>query len=242
MVPWKLQSSTEALGRAFTRPMGMNELGFYYDACYNLTADIYFHCAVETEGTRGDDLFRYENIFRTWKAVKQRYPLSGAKIQGDFGTDAVEFVVSEKLLAGVVPGELNFSPVNSAEDIDRMIDDMIHGTQRDLHNLPFRLIVLHQLDQPHRWHVIFNCMHSTGDAISSANFHCMFFDVLALGISPVVPDLQERLAVVVPTEDLNPTRKMSVARQRWRYAMASVLYTIRDSKIQVRTLMQSVSS
>lgn len=233
MAPWKLMSSDDALGRTFSRPMGVTELGFYYDACYNLTADVYFHCTIATEGSRGDQLFNYDNIFRTWTAIKQRHPLFGAKFRGEFGTDTVEIVVSEKDLAGVVDGELNFSTVSSQDELDQLISSWIHGPQRDFHCLSYKLYILRRTDQPHLWHIVFDCLHVLGDAAAGSSLCCAFFDILALGITPVVPDLKERLAAVVSSDDLNPTKKMNVSRQRWRRAMAAVIYDIRESRIQV---------
>lgn len=233
MVPWKLISSNDTPGRTFARPMGSTELGFYYDACYNLTADVFYHCSIATEGSRGDQLFCYENVLKAWIAVKQRYPLAGARLQGQFGTDTVEIVVSEKLLAGVVPGELNFGSVASLDDVDPMINDLIHGTQRNFHDLPFKVFILRQEDQPHRWHAIFDCMHALGDGTSGATLYRTFFDILALGHDPIVPDLEERLTVAVPSDDLNPSKKLNTACQRWRRAIAATLYHIRESKIQV---------
>lgn len=239
MAPWTLQSSSELRGRTFTRPLGLNELGFYYDACFYLIADVYFHCEIETRGPHGDDLFHYDNVANAWIAVKQRYPLLGAKIEGQFGSDDVHFVVSEKGLAELTPAELFFDSMSSSEDVARLIEEMVRGPPRNFHDLPNRLFIIRQLDTPNRWHVIFNFYHCSNDGTASANACCKFFDILALRITPLVPDLEERLAMVVPAEDLNPTKKMRLPRQRWRRAIAYVLWNIRDSRLQVCFILDS---
>lgn len=233
MAPWTLSSSSTLPGRTFTRPLGLNELGFYYDACFFLIADVYFCCEIETKGPHGDDLFHYDNVANAWIAVKQRYPLLGAKIGGQFGSDDVHFVVSEKKLAELTPGELFFDSVSSEEDVSRLIEETVRGPPRNFHDLMNRLFIIRRLDKPNRWNVIFNFHHCTNDGSASANTCCKFFDILALRITPLVPDIAQRLETILPAEDLNPTKKMKLPHQRWRRAIAYVLWNIRDSRLQV---------
>lgn len=240
MAPWTLESTSPSLGRTYTRPLGLDEYGFYLDSCFNGTADFLYNFMVETTEEIGEKLFTEANVSRTWTAVKQRFPLLGSqlRVNDDDIHDAASFVVSEKLLAEHLPGQIVFGSISSADEAQYLIEETFGGPQRNFLELPVRVFILKRTDQPTIHHVFINTVHFVGDATSSSTFNRTFFDILTSPPSNAseVPDLQERLAMVPAAEDLNPTLKMNKARQRWRCAIADTLYHIRSSRIQVSTV------
>ena len=234
MAPWVLEHTSSALGRTYSRPLGLNEHGFYLDSCFNGTADFIYHFMVETEQLVGEKLFEQENVSRTWTAIKQRFPLLGSQLRIDDIYDASSFVVSEKLLQEHLPGQLNFGTISSAEEAQELIVQLIEGPQRNFTKLPVRIFIFKRTDNPTMHHVFINSVHFVGDATSSSTFNRTFFDVLTSPPSDVyIPDLEERLAMVPAAEDLDPTLKMTQARQRWRRAMAHIIYHNRAARNQV---------
>lgn len=202
MAPWVLESNTASLGRTFTRPLGTNELGFYYDACFNMTAEMVSGIIIRSLTPEGDALMEYENVSKAWVALKQFYPLLGAKTRGAIGTDAVHLAVSERLL-------------------------------RSFYNTPARLLIVRHSNEPHHWYLATSVAHFITDTASATNYVRVLCDLLTFSRLPGIPDLEKRLAMIVPAEDLNPARQQTLSRQRWRFAIAGVIYSIRINKLQV---------
>lgn len=230
-------SSTAADGRTYTRPLGAIETTFYWDFVFNGTADLPCPYVLESNGRRGRDLFTPENITRAWMQVKQRHPLLAARVEvRDEDTKSVHFVVSERRMVEQLPGEIVFQSVAGAEQVSRFIEDIGRGPQRVSSRLPARLFVVTRTDLPNLHHVISNTAHFIADGVSHVAWTRSFFQALATPHAPIqnVPDLEERLALLVACEDLNPTLRLSKPQQRWRRAIAAVLLSIRDSKLQVR--------
>lgn len=184
MPSWILQSQSKSEGRTYARNLGIDELGFYYDACFHNTADAYYHHAIETKGLHGDAIFHYDNVVKAWTFLKRIFPLFGARFEGPFGTDDVKFVVSERQLAGVKPGEITFDTLPSAQDVDQFIKETRRGPTRNFYDTLNRLFIIRQTDTPHRWHVIFTFCHCTNDGTACASASCKFFDLLTLQHTP----------------------------------------------------------
>lgn len=238
MAPWTLESTSASRGRTYSRPLGLNEHGFYLDSCFNGTADFTTHYLVETTVEDGARIFGEENVARTWRAVKQRYPLLGTQVRVNDMYWSASFVVSEKLLENYLPGQLIFQTVASAQEVLDMIEEILHGPPRNFNELPVRIFILKRSDKPNLHHVLLNTVHFVGDNTSTTTFARTFFDILA---SPPpeaiqVPDLEERLEMVPAGEDLNPTLKLSKPRQRWRRAIAHIICENRTKKSQVSDL------
>lgn len=232
MAPWTQLNTTEG-SRTYTRPLGLNETGYYWDSAFDGTSDVIFQYVAQTLNPHSSDLFSQENVVRAWTAVKQRFPLLGARIQLKDGCDALHFVVSERRLTELLPGELTFGAVENAEEVSQFIDDLIRGPQRSFLDLPARMYVLRRTGQTGLYHIVLNVSHVITDAVAQATLCRTFFDLLSSPSIDFVPDLENRLAMAAASEDLNPTLRMSKPRQKWRRAIAIVLLTIRQSKMQV---------
>ena len=240
MAPWVLESDTESLGRTFARPLGVNELGFYYDACFEMTAVMVAAAVLETKDDETDALLAYENICKAWINVKRIYPVLGAKVRCEVGTDNVCLSVSEKLINEVNPSEIVYTSSHSAVESSRMLHDFTYRSQSSFHDTPARVLIIRHLWEPRRWHVATAVSHFISDALSSTHNMRVFIDLLAFPGMPDVADLETRLAMAVPTEDLSPTRRLRTSAQRWRFAIAGVIHTLRNSKIQVRMAVMIV--
>lgn len=233
MAPWVLESNTASLGRTFTRPLGTNELGFYYDACFNMTAEMVSGIIIRSLTPEGDALMEYENVSKAWVALKQFYPLLGARTRGAIGTDAVHLAVSEKLLAQTDTNEIIFATSRDGEDSLRVVYNFMYGPQRSFYNTPARLLIVRHSNEPHHWYLATSVAHFITDTASATNYVRVLCDLLTFSRLPGIPDLEKRLAMIVPAEDLNPARQQTLSRQRWRFAIAGVIYSIRINKLQV---------
>ncbi|OBZ75806.1 hypothetical protein A0H81_04304 [Grifola frondosa] len=232
MSTWKILPSTQVLGRTYSRPLDGNETSFYWDRVFNGTADVVWHYTVQVKGPRGKDLFHQNHVRRAWISLKQRHPLLGSRLELRDGTDVVNCIVSEKRLAQLFPGEVIFCDISSAEEVSRLVERTMLKPPVLLAHLPARIIILRLADEPSIFHVLFHVTHLITDATSGATIARTFFELLSLPPVERVPDLEERLAMVVSSADLNPTLQLSKARQRWRRAAAKVIYSIRQSKLQ----------
>ena len=231
---WSLiSSSSPSSGRTYARPLGLNETSFYYDRIFNGTADIIWRYVVQpTDRAKNTALFSDENVQRAWAALKQWYPLLAVRMDDSNGMDAIKFVVSEQTVNRHQPDEVVLRTVSSPAEVDALIWRLIRDDPMSDHHLISRLFVFACQDRPGTYEVLFRAAHSIADGISGATIARTFFDVLT---SPpgYIPPLEERLAMALPYDQLNPTNQMSPARQRWRRAIARVTFLNLRRKLAV---------
>ena len=233
---WSLISGSEspAGAKVYARPLALNEHSFYYDRIFNGTADIIWHHLVQETGPgkATPSLLAEDNVKRAWIALKQWYPLFGAQMDDSEGEHAVKFVASEQALSTCHPDEVVFTPVSSNAEVQTVVDRLMRIAPMEDHHLLSRVLVFPLKDEPEKCHFLFRAAHAICDGISGATIARTFFDVLA---SPPVPppSLEERLAMALPYSELNPTKKLSTARQRWRRAIAQVIFLNRTSQFAV---------
>ena len=231
---WTLHSSSPQLGKTYSRPLGLNETSFYFDRIFNSTADIVWRYRVqETDHSKGKALFSEENVKRAWATLKQWYPLVGARMDDSDGMDAVKLVVSERALSSHHPDEVHFRTVASFTEVQDLVQKLMRDDPMADNHLISQLFVFTHRHQPGTYEVLFRAAHSITDGISGATIARTFFDVLA---SPPtqIPPLEERLAMALSCDLLNPTNKMCLARRRWRRAIAQVTFLNRRRKLAVR--------
>ncbi|OJT06211.1 hypothetical protein TRAPUB_2933, partial [Trametes pubescens] len=220
---WSLVHSTPAEGRTFSRSLGPTEHSFYYDRILNGTADIIWHYIIEvTEPAQGPLLFGEQNVARAWATVKQHYPLLASRMEPQ-PDDTVKFYVEEHALSQHKQGELTVRTVRSADEVATVIRDGIRDKPTEASHIMTRVFVFARADKPGTYEVLFQAAHAISDGISGATLARTFFDVLS---SPPIqaPALEKRLAMAVPSNVLNPSLKMSLARQRWRRAIGKVTF------------------
>ncbi|KAI0374887.1 hypothetical protein BV20DRAFT_1010609 [Pilatotrama ljubarskyi] len=220
---WSRIQSTQESGRTFARPLGLTETSFYYDRVFNGTADIVWHYRVEQADTaQARVVFSEDNVKRAWATLKQYYPLLGSRmeLQDD---DTVVFVVTERALSQHQPDEVTLRTIDSAEDVEAVVWRNIRDKPMEDGHITARIFILARKDKAGTYEVLFKAAHAISDGISGATIARSFFDVLC---SPPIrgPPLEERLAMALPPEALDPALRLSASRQRWRRAVGKVIF------------------
>lgn len=232
---WSLLSSSSTTGKTYTRLLGLNEHSFYFDRVFNGTADIVWRYLVEeTDRASGAALFSDSNVRTAWSTLKQWYPLLGARLDDSRGVDAIQFVVSDHSVFYHHPDEVNFLFAKSSEEVEAYIWMLQRDKPTQDHHLLSRLFIFRHEGQTGKYEVLIRIAHAIGDGISGATIARTFFDVLTSPPAPL-PKLEERLAMALPTDLLNPTKNLNPVRQRWRRAIARVVFLNRRQKLAVRT-------
>ncbi|KAI0362094.1 hypothetical protein OH77DRAFT_1416302 [Trametes cingulata] len=221
---WSLVNpATPAYGRTFTRRLGVTETSFYYDRVFNGTADLLWQYRVEEPAAaQGHSVFTEENINRTWATLKQYYPLLGSRMELR-DDDSVVFVVQEHALLRHQQGEVTIRTISSAAEVEATIWRSIRDKPIEDHHVMARVFVFAHTDKPGTYDVLFKAAHAITDGIAGITLARTFFDVLCSPPIDILP-LEERLAVALPLEALNPALKMNLARQRWRRAIGKVTF------------------
>jgi hypothetical protein len=235
MVHWKLCSSaTQYPHRTFERPLGLTELGFYWDSNFEGTADTLQHAIVEIEHPL---LISVENITRTWIMLKHQFPLLGSYLAERREGEEVVFVVEEDRLDTCGPDEIAFQPISSLQEAQKFVDSAVNG-QRLLSNvLLARLFILPRTDEKARAHIVIHVAHCVTDGIANATLLRRFLDILSSAPCDQAWKIEERLALAVASEDLVPTSTINAtARKRWHRAIGHTLTSIRVAKITVPLL------
>lgn len=221
MSPWTIISSNP---RVYRRPLGANELGFYWDSCFDGTADTSQICSVECFS---DSLRQKDVVEDAWNTLKQYFPLLGAQITTE--GDLASFDISEKRLRTCNPLEVTFPP----GDLESLVNLIQTGDRQLSDTLLARVFILSNPSQPRHFHILITIAHLISDGMSNTSLMRNFLNLLG-GASMQVPSLDTRLALAVSTQDLAPSLRLPLARQRWRWAVAAVISGIRQRKYSVR--------
>ncbi|KAH9854227.1 hypothetical protein C2E23DRAFT_858819 [Lenzites betulinus] len=220
---WSLVNSSPTTGRVFSRTLDPSEHSFYYDRITNGTADVIWHYTVElADPAQGPLTFGKQNVIRAWTTVKQHYPLLAARM--DPQTDGtVKFVVEERALSSHQPEEVTVRNISSVDEAFAVIWRGIRDKPMEDSHIISRVFILARTDKPGTYEVLFKAAHAISDGISGATLARTFLDVLSSPPFQTDP-LEQRLAMAVPSNVLNPSLKMSLARQRWRRAIGKVTF------------------
>ena len=176
MTPWTLHPpADEDSGPTFTRPLSLNESGYYFDCCFHGTTDLVWHYIVHSD----PELFAEANVHRAWRFLKHRYPLLGSRVCTKDNSPALLFEVAVERLDQTLPGELTFKTITGAHEALTVIDEIIHGPQRAFGLLPARLFILERLDDTTTHHVVVNTAHFIADGFSHIMLCRTFFDLLS---------------------------------------------------------------
>jgi len=229
---WTAVGDSSPPNRVFTRPLDVNEIGFFHDGTFNGVADMAEHYVVHT--TR-DSLFEFSNVARTWIALKRIFPLLGATTKEvDYDVPSASFTIAEADLAVTRPGEIDLLTANSEAEVHQFVEQLISGPRQLSSNLLSRVYIFSRGDDAGLYHAVIHIAHLITDGMSALALVRTFFDILSLPPTTHVPDLVARLALCVGSENLNPNRNLPLARRRWRRAIGWVIHHIRDPKIQVK--------
>ncbi|PFH54286.1 hypothetical protein AMATHDRAFT_53176 [Amanita thiersii Skay4041] len=228
---WTLEDAPLDGGIIYSRPLGHTELGFYWDSLFNGTADSVKHLEVGVFGEAAASIFAAPNVERAWLVMKRKFPLLGAQLREHIDRRHVHFTVSEDQLGRINLDELEFKEVSSEAEVQEFIFSLLNEPRRLSNELLARVSILPRTEKYQRQHVIFQSAHCITDGVSNYSFLRNFLNEL---VSPSLKgkwSLQERLALSIPCEDLFPSRKMTLARQRWRRAIANVIFQQKFKKL-----------
>ncbi|KAH0833442.1 hypothetical protein J3R83DRAFT_12557 [Lanmaoa asiatica] len=248
MPGWTLVDTLPTRWRTFQRPLDASELSFLWDGLFNGTADNLQHIELRLlNGSRDAHLFSVANIVRAWLSTKRRYPLVGATVHGasaplrlriatvDDGSgdntpgfaSEPHFVVREHDLSVLRPREIVFGQLTSAEEARRRAAAILDGPRQLSEELLVQLHVFRETDSGRSdvLHLMTLMAHCVTDGAANGTFVRCLLDTLARGGGsdsepPQIP-LEERLAMAIPSMELEPMhlRSLSPARRRWRRAV-----------------------
>ena len=231
---WRQVDSAQ--GPVFRRPLGLTELGFYWDSEFNGVAVSVNHLELEVNEDEGPLVFAKENVELAWLRLKQRYPLLGASVEELPGSEQVEFVVTESALRQLRPGELNYVDLGSAEDAEEFSDRLHNGPTVLDREFLARVWYGQVKDSPRDYRVYIPVVHHITDGVGQATVtreFCRELVSLSKAATIVAPPLSTRLEVAMPLEAVGPACRLNLARRRWRLAIAFVIRNIQLRKLQV---------
>ncbi|KAF8910994.1 hypothetical protein CPB84DRAFT_1763081 [Gymnopilus junonius] len=235
---WKHRDGSNTV---YERPLGLTELGFYWDSIFDRTADTLQHAGVEVHPKEFQEAVSPSNIARTWVDLKLQYPLLGAQLE-ERDEHSIFFVISEDLLRACRPGEITFKKISSQQEAVEIVHRIIVKEKRLSESLLASIHILERTDLPNHFHLLIHVAHIITDGMANITILKTFLDRLCKA-SPPVPDIKQRLALSVASEDLVPQRNLSIAKRRWRRAISRAIATNRNSrKLGGHTLPRKISS
>ncbi|KAF9234348.1 hypothetical protein BU15DRAFT_79099 [Melanogaster broomeanus] len=241
MPAWTLVNSSPTKGRTFKRQLDPMEAGLFWDSVFNGAADIVHHLRLRLLNEADAYIFSESNITRTWLSVKRRYPLLGARVEVD--NEEPHFIVQEHHLGRLNPNEVVFGSVSfsSVEEAQSHIFEILDGPRSLSNNLLARIFIFHETDQVDVIHMFTLIAHCVTDGTACNSFLRCFLDTLSSHSEPPISGLEQRLAMVIASADLEPKQSFSLARRRWRCAIGFVIFGIRAAKRQVWRAHPSLS-
>ena len=216
---WKRRSDTSNV--VYERPLGTTEFCFYWDSIFERTADTLQHAEIEVNYTISRQSMDPSNLKRIWVVLKQRFPLLGAQLE-ERNEDSIFFKVDEENLQKTLPGEFTFRKISSSQEASDLVYSLVTKEKALSNDLLACVFVLERTDLLGCFHLIVQVAHCITDGMSNISILKSFLNQLCNPLPPM-PNLQERLALSVSSEELVRHRKLSEARRRWRRAIAAVL-------------------
>ncbi|KAJ7581242.1 hypothetical protein C8J56DRAFT_1168772 [Mycena floridula] len=211
----------------YQRPLGPTELLFQFFQNQSSSTDMLQNATVEVL-PENEGMFSETPVIQAWVALKQKFPLLGAQIKQD--ETGLVFVVEKQWLVRPTEQEITFLTLPSIDAINKLI----HEIQNESHLLSdtvlSRLFIVTRSDNPCCFHVLFLTAHCITDGVANCSIARNFLSFLC--DSSHDSDIEDRLALSITAEDLNPATKLSLARQRWRKAIARVLIGLSDSNLK----------
>jgi hypothetical protein len=243
LASWRQVESAE--GTVFRRPLGLTELGFYWDTANNGVATTINHLELEVEAGY-EHVLSKDNLEVSWLRLKQRFPLLGASVEELPRSEHADFVLAESTLRCIRPGEINYlDDLDSAGDAAAFADKL-HNGPPVLDNISLtRVWYGPEKGAPQKYHIYIPAVHHITDGIGNATITrelCRELASLSKNTTVAGRPLSDRLELILPLEALGPGSKLSTPRRRWRLAIASVIRNARMAKVAVSTLQESRSA
>jgi hypothetical protein len=186
---------------------------------FNGTSDITHHIAVQSLGVHlSSELFQ-----KSWVALKRRFPILGARIIEHEDVNGADFIVDLNNLNTVQEGEIMFLEAHSPQNMEKIISEHMVAP-RCLSNSTLAVMkVFRRTDEP-RYDLLFVVAHSITDGMSIFNQIRNYLDILAMQANVEHPRLEDRLSIAVASESLRTGLASNLARQRWKSAIAYILW------------------
>ncbi|KAH7922095.1 hypothetical protein BV22DRAFT_1131716 [Leucogyrophana mollusca] len=230
MAGWSKLDSTPGR-RVYSRPLGVTEVGFFWDSIFSGTADCIVHLQLRVPREEDYTIYSDQSITRAWTSLKQRFPLLVSQIQ-THSSGAIEFLVREERLSSAVPSQLTFKDVASSKEAEQLVLDLLDGPRPLSDDLLARVYVLRRTDRKDIFHVMFMLAHCITDGSSNSTIQRTFLDTLSSRSEEPIPPLEDRLTMVISSEERVPTTQLRAPLRRWRKAIGFAIYTVRMARIQ----------
>ena len=237
---WVKDATVADSGQVFRRPLSFSEETYYWDSVFRGTVTTLNMIEFTIEDADARTVFSQSSVESAWIRMKETWPLLGGWVNekvGQDGKEAFEFVVEERHLSSVRPGEVVVLHASSSEEATKIHENIINS--RDYLNASeglARLWVFHRLDDEKRVHVAFEFVHIIHDGFGLTTVMKDFCKILLSPDYRVTRTLEDRLRVLLPPEFVDPALEFSAARRRWRKAIAKVMYANRQFRLHVRGL------
>jgi len=164
--------------------------------------------------------------------MKRRFPLLGAHIQQeDEDGRNVCFVVNNADLERLSQGEVEFGHTRSGKEVEEFMDTLLNGERPLSNQLLIRLFIF--AEPEHRYHIILYSAHCVSDGVAIYSLSRSLLEEIASPSNGKLWKLEQRLALAMPQDDLTPTARFTLPKQRWRVAIAKVICSLRSQKSSV---------
>ncbi|KAF7309009.1 hypothetical protein MKEN_01101900 [Mycena kentingensis (nom. inval.)] len=223
----------------FTRALGTSEAAFYWDGEAAGTADVSERTRIRIAAPerRVADAKADEERFRDiWIVVKKRFPLLGARVKEEDRGLTLKFVIEEAKLQ-TIGGHDEFEFIADADIAasDAALEQAVNGRPRRIsRNTLVGITILRRTDLAEgTYDLVTVGAHLVVDGIASCTLARVFSDTLARWPSSLetsVVELPKRLEMLLSSESLHTQLRLSLSRQRWRQAIAGVIF-VRRAKL-----------
>lgn len=242
MPSWELHQSVGQ--RVYSRPLGPLELGFYWDGQFQGTADT---CQATEVQVQNHAMFSRSKVFQAWTRLKYMHPLLAARTMSlpvDDSTDeTIHFVIEEERIRHHIPDEITFLSCSSAQEVLVFTVNIQNSSRLLSNDLLARLFIVTRTDASHLVHALTLVAHSITDGIANMTIMRTFLHLIATPevqfAVPLPCKLEERLQLASAVEDLAPSSKQNISRQRWRNATGQIIASQRQARISVGSSLPS---
>jgi hypothetical protein len=233
-------------GTVWRRPLGAAESAFYWDTVLAGSTDIMHHDQIDVAAPHLE-VMNIENIRQAWLAVKRKYPLLAARIirKEDRGTDDAElyFEVAEDRVLSIPDGELTIGHIDSLDDIPAFTEHVLNGPRQLLPDQNVKIIIK-SFQEPSqdqieigywtRYHVWLLCAHTISDGGANMSLFSTLMIMMTTPSQRISKgSIGQCLSRAANAETLHFSPKHSLARLRWRKAIAYAIMQVREAHIKV---------
>jgi hypothetical protein len=239
---WISHSSSN--GTIWRRPLGIAETAFYWDGILGGSTDAMQHNEVDVENSHLD-VMSPENIRQAWLAVKRRCPLLAAQIIRKEDNELF-FEVTEERVLSISEGELTIGHINFQEEISTFNESFM-GPRQLTPKQNVKVIVKSSPKSSHHWgtnhsryHIWLMDSHSICDGTANLGLFAAFMTMLTTPSQRLTKEsIGGRLSRTPDAETLHLNPAHSIARIRWRRAIAYALLEAREGHFKVCTRIVS---